>query len=276
MNSLRVVRMGRWQGDGRPFWCSLLAVLALHGVLAWGLASHQLAPIASTTQQPMQVRLAAEAQSGGPVVMRQAPAAPRSERAQPKAVPADVPHQAIVPAPQQVSPPTPAATAQPRPAAGNEPAQHLPAPASNLLQLNPTQANAPVAANTHAVAPVAAANTAPTSQAGSAAPRADADAQPAAKGPVDMPSASIRYQVQPVLTYPPGSEELGESGSVMLRVLVDEKGVPIKVERLKSSGYPRLDQHAVSVIRRARFVPHLVQGEPRAFWATVPLNFVLN
>jgi protein TonB len=91
-----------------------------------------------------------------------------------------------------------------------------------------------------------------------------------------MPSASISYLVQPVLTFPPGSEDLGESGSVTVRVLVDEKGVPTKVERVKSSGYPRLDQQAVSVIRRARFVPHQVQGEARAAWATVTLNFNLH
>jgi protein TonB len=79
--------------------------------------------------------------------------------------------------------------------------------------------------------------------------------------------------VKPVLTFPPGSEDMGESGSVTLRVLVDDKGVVSTVQRLKSSGYVRLDQHAASVIRRARFRPHLVNGVPRAAWATVTLNF---
>lgn len=91
--------------------------------------------------------------------------------------------------------------------------------------------------------------------------------------PVDMPSASVEYLVKPVLDFPPGSEDLGEFGSVTLRVLVDEQGMVSTVQRLKSSGYARLDQHAVKVIRRARFKPNLVHGEPRAAWVTVPLNF---
>jgi periplasmic protein TonB len=91
--------------------------------------------------------------------------------------------------------------------------------------------------------------------------------------PVEMPSSSVTYLVKPVLTFPPGSEDLGEYGSVTLRLLVDDKGVVTTVQRLKSSGYARLDQHAASVIRRARLNPHVVNGVPRAAWTSVTLNF---
>ncbi len=288
MESSLAARMGLLSGGQRPLVYSVLAGLALHALLAWGLGALHAQQPAPTAPQPMQVRLAAEVQSGGPQAVRKVLPAQPADKAQPKSTdkqisaarttpPADVSRPpAIAPVPPQATPQPQVATAQPRPAPSNEPAQHGSAPVGNLTPPTPAHVNVPAAANAHAAAPAPAPNTTATAQGNSATTRADADAQPAAKGPVDMPSASISYLVQPVLTYPPGSEELGESGSVTLRVLVDEKGVPSKVERLKSSGYPRLDHQAVSVIRRARFVPHQAQGEPRAAWATVTLNFRLN
>jgi protein TonB len=282
MESSLAARMGLLSEGLRPFFFSVLAVLALHAGLGWGLWAHHLRQPTLALPQPMQVRLAEQTQSGGPQAMRKVLPDQRAGQAQAKIADAPISAPKVAPAAadarrlpaipsvaQQVSLPP---EVQPRPQVSNEPAPRAPtpAPAGNSPPASPTQANA------HAAAPAAAAHTTPTSQGGSAAARADAEAQPAAKGPVDMPSASISYLVQPVLTFPPGSEELGESGSVTLRVLVDEKGVPSKVERLTSSGYPRLDQHAASVIRRARFVPHQVQGEPRPAWATVTLNFRLN
>ncbi len=83
----------------------------------------------------------------------------------------------------------------------------------------------------------------------------------------------VTYLVKPDLKFPPGSEDLGEFGSVTLRVLVDVQGGVSAVQRLKSSGYARLDQQAANVIRRARFNPHQVNGVPRAMWVTIPVNF---
>lgn len=286
MNSLRVVRRGLWQGGGRPFWCSLLAVLAMHGVLAWGLASHHLVPFTPTAPQPMQVRLAAEphagerarpsAQAALPVPRLAMPVQPPRAQVLAQTAPSPRPVQTPAAVPQAAAPRNATTTNAPAPAAAPQtPAHPHAAPLSAATPL----ASATPSLATPSPAPPSTAIASPTTQAGATAAtvaRTGTDGPAAPKAPVDMPSASISYLVQPVLTFPPGSEELGESGSVTLRVLVDEKGVPSKVERLQSSGYPRLDQHAASVIRRARFVPHQVQGESRAAWATVTLNFRLN
>jgi periplasmic protein TonB len=89
----------------------------------------------------------------------------------------------------------------------------------------------------------------------------------------EIPSSALAYLVKPVLTFPPGSEDLGEFGAVTLKVWFDDKGHVSAVQRLKSSGFARLDQHAVKVIRQARIKPRTVRGEAQAGWATVTLNF---
>lgn len=86
----------------------------------------------------------------------------------------------------------------------------------------------------------------------------------------------MRYLNPPVLSYPRASRELGETGVVRLRVLVDEQGRPREVEVAKSSGHPRLDQAAVLAMRGARFQPHLEDGQPRMVWVLAPLNFQLD
>jgi protein TonB len=78
------------------------------------------------------------------------------------------------------------------------------------------------------------------------------------------------------LTYPRVSRELGEQGSVLLRVLVDERGRPTDIQVVKSSGYPRLDQQAVQAMRAARFKPHVEDGVARPMWVRTPQTFILE
>ena len=91
-----------------------------------------------------------------------------------------------------------------------------------------------------------------------------------------LPSSAVRYLVPPALVYPRISRELGESGVVRLKVLVDEQGRTKDVVVLQSSGYSRLDQQAVQAMRAARFQPHLEDGVPRAVWVVAPLTFQLE
>jgi protein TonB len=91
-----------------------------------------------------------------------------------------------------------------------------------------------------------------------------------------LPSSAVRYLVEPPLAYPRASRELGEQGVVRLKVLVDETGRPRDIEIAKSSGYPRLDQAAVSAMRAARFQPHLEEGVARTVWVLAPLTFNLE
>lgn len=125
-----------------------------------------------------------------------------------------------------------------------------------------------------------------------AAPQTAAATQAAATGPTTaapatqgsrvsapprmLPSSAVRYLVEPMLSYPRVSRELGEQGVVRLKVLVDEQGRPRDIEVARSSGYPRLDQQAVQAMTKARFQPHIEEGEVRPVWVMAPLTFNLE
>lgn len=69
---------------------------------------------------------------------------------------------------------------------------------------------------------------------------------------------------------------MGEEGKVMLRVLVNEKGRPERVEVQKTSGSPRLDEAARQAAMRAVFKPHMEDGRPVAVFAIIPIRFQLD
>ncbi|MDO9238194.1 MAG: energy transducer TonB [Aquabacterium sp.] len=143
---------------------------------------------------------------------------------------------------------------------------------------SPKPSNLPVAA---LVVP-ASLDSAPAAPAASAVSKSPAsvDSKPVsgavATQPKVLSSSQVRYVVQPVLSYPQVSRDLGESGVVRLRVLVDEQGRPKDIDVSKSSGYPRLDQHAILAMKGARFQPHLEDGVPRMGWAQTELKFSLE
>jgi TonB family protein len=66
--------------------------------------------------------------------------------------------------------------------------------------------------------------------------------------------------------YPPESVRLGEEGAVILRVSVSETGAVVDVQLHRSSGYPRLDEAAINIVRRRfRYTPARdAQGKPVA------------
>ena len=99
---------------------------------------------------------------------------------------------------------------------------------------------------------------------------------PPPPAPREFQASAVSYLVPPVLTYPRISRELGEQGSAILRVLVDEKGRPTEIQVVKSSGYPRLDQQAVQAMRAARFRPHVEDGVARPMWVRTPQTFILE
>jgi protein TonB len=108
---------------------------------------------------------------------------------------------------------------------------------------------------------------------------AAAQARPAAAAPATAEPAQIRqvaYARFDPPEYPPLSRRLGESGVVVLRVLIDEQGVPREVQVETSSGFARLDEAAIAAVRRARFVPHSEGGRTRAAVARVPIRFELT
>jgi protein TonB len=120
-------------------------------------------------------------------------------------------------------------------------------------------------------APAAPAAEIAASAAAVAAAPAAAPAAPAA-GPRTITSG-VEYIRAPQPEYPALSKRMGEQGRVVLRVLVNEQGLPDQVVVQTSSGYPRLDEAGRQAALRALFKPHMVDGRPVAIFVIVPLNF---
>lgn len=104
------------------------------------------------------------------------------------------------------------------------------------------------------------------------APAPVAAAPPA--GPRTITSG-VEYLKAPQPEYPALSKRLGEQGKVVLRVLINEQGLPGQVLVQTSSGFARLDEAGRQAVLRALFKPHLDDGRPVAVYVIVPLNFQL-
>jgi protein TonB len=94
---------------------------------------------------------------------------------------------------------------------------------------------------------------------------------PAATGANKAPVVKAKNCREP--EYPSVSERLGETGTVLLQLLVgvDGKVTDSKIE--KSSGFPRLDQAAQKALSRCAFVPGEVNGQPAPAWAQLKYTF---
>ena len=88
--------------------------------------------------------------------------------------------------------------------------------------------------------------------------------------------ATVEYLRQPSPRYPPQSRKLREQGLVMLRVMIDERGVACSIEVESSSGYARLDHAAREAVERAAFRPYVEDGSPRRAMVLIPIEFSLN
>lgn len=73
--------------------------------------------------------------------------------------------------------------------------------------------------------------------------------------------------------YPAISERLGETGTVVLQLLVGTDGKVTDSRIEKSSGYPRLDEAAVRGLSACRFAPGTVDGRPAPAWARIQYTF---
>lgn len=100
-------------------------------------------------------------------------------------------------------------------------------------------------------------------------------AAPAA-GPREIPASAVRYVSPPQPHMPRMSRKLGESGTVVLHIVVDASGVLRSARVQKSSGFDRLDQQALQDIRSARFAPYLEKGQPVDWEADAGLQYELT
>lgn len=97
---------------------------------------------------------------------------------------------------------------------------------------------------------------------------------PPSTGPRTITSG-VEYIQAPQPVYPAMSKRMGEQGKVVLRVLVNEKGMADQVLVQTSSGSARLDEAGRQAALRALFKPHVEDGRAVAVYVIVPLNFQL-
>jgi protein TonB len=109
-------------------------------------------------------------------------------------------------------------------------------------------------------------------------PPVQAPVEPVAAAPAKIiPPSSIEYAEQPRLpNYPRQSVRLKETGTVTVRIFIDQSGALRDVTLGKSSGFPRLDDSALAVVRTYRFKPPTENGKPISGYAFIPVIFDLE
>ena len=111
----------------------------------------------------------------------------------------------------------------------------------------------------------------PTIEVAPSAPVAEAPA------PKLLPDSAVKYLEEPRVEYPRLSQRAAEVGLVVVRAYIGASGgLPHSVQVERSSGYARLDQAAVSAVKKARFMPYAEQGQPVEGWALIPIRFELE
>lgn len=170
----------------------------------------------------------------------------------------------IVAAPKPPSQPVPAPR---RPRVNAPEPQPVIAP---LVAPSPSRSPSPLLAQTPLAAPpvqaVDAVQTAPTPPAPAPAPFPMVH---------DIPASAVQYLVPPAPVYSRSSARLKEFGRAVVRVYIDEAGLPRSVEISRSSGFARLDDSAVFAVKNARFKPYAENGIAVAGWAFIPIEFEL-
>lgn len=87
-------------------------------------------------------------------------------------------------------------------------------------------------------------------------------------------SASSPVPIEsPEPRYPARALRRGQSGEVLLRIHVDARGMPARVEVVSSSGSTDLDRAARDAVRRWRFRPAMRNGTAAAGIVNVPITF---
>lgn len=100
--------------------------------------------------------------------------------------------------------------------------------------------------------------------------------QPEPEPQIEPPRFGVAYLNNPAPNYPNLSKRMGEEGRVLLRVLVSENGKAESVELEKSSGYERLDNAAIDVVKKWSFIPAKKGKEVLSAYVLVPVKFTLN
>ena len=99
---------------------------------------------------------------------------------------------------------------------------------------------------------------------------------PPAPAPVIPPRFNADYLNNPEPAYPPLARRMGEEGKVVLRVFVNDRGLPEDVQLKTSSGSSRLDGTAQQTVKQWKFIPARRGETPVGAWVLVPISFSLR
>jgi protein TonB len=91
---------------------------------------------------------------------------------------------------------------------------------------------------------------------------------------LETSNMKVNKRVDPV--YPPQSRRAGEEGTGVFRVLVDASGHASGVTVVKSTGFPKLDDAAMTAIRKWLFKAAVQNGQPVQSWTRVRVQFRLD
>lgn len=194
-------------------------------------------------------------------------------------MPADSHPSHLLQAPTQESRATPNETS---PRIRRRPTPVAPLP-ENLptAQVSPSPSTSPPTASTMKHQPVPAAQgdslAEPAASAQAPTQRAEiSDGLPSLLLPEHTTASGVEYLRSPQPRYPSLARRLGETGKVVVRVLVGIDGLPQRAEIHASSGSASLDDAALEATLRALFKPYLEGGRPAMVWALVPIRFSLD
>jgi len=98
---------------------------------------------------------------------------------------------------------------------------------------------------------------------------------PTAPLPRTIPPSAVQYLVPPAPVYSRVSAKMREAGKALIRVYIDESGMPRNVQIAISTGFARLDDAALMAVRNCRFKPYLENGVAVSGWAAIPIEFEL-
>ena len=84
------------------------------------------------------------------------------------------------------------------------------------------------------------------------------------------------YQNNPRPEYPRRARRRGYAGTVVLKVLVSEKGTVMQIQIAKSSGHGILDRAAEESVGRWTFEPGTIGDRKVEMWVNIPIRFDLK
>ena len=90
-------------------------------------------------------------------------------------------------------------------------------------------------------------------------------------GPRTVDVAQVGWLVRPNPVYPLRARRAGNQGTAMVKAYVDTTGRPSQVTLQKSSGFPELDESALSSVRASQ-LRHI----PEPMWVIAPIGFTLQ